>query len=98
MVPQQFPPDNRVNEIIQTKLRHVLLNDDLHRRNTIVSPVCICEKKEEANHFVSKVFEYMISVLQTRMFYYVNGNLDYVTNVKIITAMQKCMTNSCIFT
>lgn len=29
----------------------------------------------------------MISVLQTRMFYYVNGNLDYVTNVKIITAM-----------
>lgn len=40
----------------------------------------------------------MISVLQTRMFYYVNGNFDYVTNVKIITAMQKCMTNSCIFT
>lgn len=38
------------------------------------------------------------NILQTRMFYYVNGNLDYVTNVKIITAMQKCMTNSCIFT
>lgn len=44
MVPQYFLPDNRVNEIIQIKLRQgCLFNDDLHRR---------CEKKEEANHFV----------------------------------------------
>lgn len=55
-------------------------------------------KRKKKQITLYKFFEYTISVLQTRMFYYVNGNLDYVTNVKIITAMQKCMTNSCIFT
>lgn len=55
-------------------------------------------KRKKKQITLYKFFEYTISVLQTRMFYYVNGNLDYVTNIKIITAVQKCMTNSCIFT
>lgn len=52
-VPKYFLHGKRATNIIHTKLRHnCLLNYDLHRRNIIDSPNCICGKKEDVYHFL----------------------------------------------
>lgn len=109
-IPKYFLHGKRVANIIHTKLRHnCLLNYDLHRRNIVDSPNCICGKKEDVFHFlfVCKLFSNARNTLFNELFQiqnlgiidshtlpWGNDNLDYKTNVRIFTAVQNFIINS----